>query len=155
MHDLVQYIYRLLPLSHIPHSFPRESPSKPRHPAPKSLVTHFESHPHPHPQTITSAPTMSSKLLSFITLLLTIPFFLSLPQTSALAFPTRDLTNNNNNNDASLSPPPPSVSETGSYVCQEGCRRPCFDYGYCSSCDRLTGYEQLKCDTNWCCECLC
>ncbi|KAG4419537.1 hypothetical protein IFR04_007331 [Cadophora malorum] len=42
---------------------------------------------------------------------------------------------------------PPSVSGTSwtnSQVCSEGCRKPCFDYGYCSSCDSLTGYEQAN-----------
>ncbi|KAH6702925.1 hypothetical protein BKA61DRAFT_619777 [Leptodontidium sp. MPI-SDFR-AT-0119] len=37
----------------------------------------------------------------------------------------------------------PSIKESDNYVCEEGCRRPCFDYGYCSSCDDLTGWEYV------------
>ncbi|PVH77298.1 hypothetical protein DL98DRAFT_638475 [Cadophora sp. DSE1049] len=90
---------------------------------------------------------MANKLLPLIALLLTLS---TLPLALALAFPTIDLTSNpstsaSTNSDASLLPPSISeTSETANYVCEEGCRRPCFDYGYCSSCDYLTGYETMN-----------
>ncbi|KAH7336575.1 hypothetical protein BKA65DRAFT_36846 [Rhexocercosporidium sp. MPI-PUGE-AT-0058] len=70
--------------------------------------------------------------------------------TLTLAFPTTDLSPTPElastlptSINTDISALPPSILESNNYVCQEGCRRPCFDYAYCSSCDDLTGWEYI------------
>ncbi|KAL2063691.1 hypothetical protein VTL71DRAFT_5496 [Oculimacula yallundae] len=98
-------------------------------------------------------PTALSFILRTILILLAITFslfppVLTLPTTDSTHLTSLSATETSNKKDTSSSfPNSASVQESNSYVCREGCRKPGFDYGYCSSCDSLTGYAyaRLKC----------
>ncbi|KAH9215228.1 hypothetical protein DL95DRAFT_388963, partial [Leptodontidium sp. 2 PMI_412] len=77
-------------------------------------------------------------------------FISALTLTPTLAFPTTDLSSTpdissipSTSTTTDTSSLTPSIKESDNYVCEEGCRRPCFDYEYCSSCDDLTGWEYV------------
>ncbi|CZS95502.1 uncharacterized protein RCO7_14375 [Rhynchosporium graminicola] len=95
------------------------------------------------------AHTLSSLPRAKIFLLLTLSL-----SALALALPTTDSSTvaleSTNTNTLEISPSSSSsssgltsasVQESSNYVCQEGCRKPCFNYNYCSSCNYLKGYE--------------
>lgn len=88
-------------------------------------------------QHLTHDRIMARLLNHIMALLLVSSLTLALP-TSDLSS-TTDLTTSSN-----ISSPPPTTLQSSSYVCSEGCRRPCFDLKYCSSCDYLTGYEYVS-----------